>query len=128
MVNLGPSFSAQVRTTSTKADTSTPWMFDHIPTRSFLCSLGVVAYVALVATLMQNAESLFGSMNTVLAATAFLLLFSVSAAVVGSLVFGYPAVLFLGGKRREGLMAAALTIGFLVVETVFVLTIVAVAS
>lgn len=103
-------------------------MYNRIPTRSFLCSLGVVAYVALVAAVMQNAESLFGSVNTVLAATAFLLLFSVSAAVVGSLVFGYPAVLFLGGKRREGLTAAAFTVGFLAVETIFVLTIVAVTG
>lgn len=96
-----------------------------IPLRSLLHSLGVVVYVLGVATLMQNGEQLFGEMNTVLAGAAFLLLFCVSAAVVGGLTFGLPAVWFLSGQRHEGITLAVWTIGWLALETILALVITA---
>lgn len=91
--------------------------------RSLLNSLGVVAYVALVATFMNNAERFLGKTDTILTGIVFLLLLSISAAVVGSLVFGYPVILFLNGQKKEGVMMAISTIGCLMVELVLVLVV-----
>jgi len=88
--------------------------------RSLLHSLCVVVYVAFVAMIMQNGDRLFGKEDTVLVVMAILLLFCVSAAVVGSLVFGYPVVLFLNGQKKEGIAMALSTIGWLAVEMVVV--------
>ncbi|MFH0829369.1 MAG: hypothetical protein V1907_04300 [Candidatus Kerfeldbacteria bacterium] len=100
-------------------------MQKSVVSRTLLNALGVAAYVAVVATIMRNGERLFGQMTTVLAATAFLLLFCVSAAVVGSLVFGYPAVLFMNGQKREAITAVVMTIGWLALITVTALVTVA---
>lgn len=94
-------------------------------THSLLNSLGVVVYVLGVATIMNNAQRIFGNgPGTVLTGVVFLMLFSVSAAVVGSLVFGYPVVLFLNGQKREAVRALATTIGGMVIETGIVLGVV----
>lgn len=90
---------------------------------SFVHSLIVVAYVTGIATLMFNAEKLFGNMNSVLGPITILLLFCVSAAVVGLLVFGRPAYLFLNGMKREGVSFLFYTIGYLAVEVLFLLAI-----
>jgi hypothetical protein len=96
--------------------------------RSFLHSLGVVAYIALVATFMRYANRLFGTEDTILTGIAFLLLLCVSAAVVGSLVFGYPVVLFLNGQKKEGIAMAVSTIGWMAVEMIVVLGVLAVVQ
>lgn len=83
----------------------------------FLYSIGVLAYVTAVAFIIKNGERWFGQMNTASGPIAFLLLFTVSAAVVGALVFGQPAVLFFNGQKREGVTLALTTVGILVVET-----------
>lgn len=103
-------------------------MSNRLLTRTLLNSLGVIAYVLTVATVMHNANRLFGTEDTIFAVTGFLMLFSVSAAVVGSLVFGYPLVLFLGGQKREGIMAAAATIGWMVLEVAVILIVAASVS
>ncbi len=100
-------------------------MSKKLLTRSLLNTLGVIAYVLIVATIMRNGERLFGEMDSVFSAAAFLMLFSVSAAVVGSLVFGYPVVLFLAGQRREGILSAVATMGWMVIETAVILVVVA---
>lgn len=100
-------------------------MSKKLLTRTLLNSLGVIAYVLAVAMIMNNGERLFGKEDTILTAVAVLLLFSVSAAVVGSLVFGYPVVLFLGGQKKEGIMAVISTIGWLIAETAVTLVIIA---
>ncbi len=94
--------------------------------RSFLHSVGVLAYISLVASVMQSANTWFGTVDTVLTVVAFLLMFTLSAAVVGSLVFGYPVMLFLGGQKKEGAMMAAATIGWLFAELVIVFILLAI--
>src|SRR5688572_6611432 len=75
-------------------------------------SAGALAYIAVVATAMQNAERILGAdkPDGVLAPIGFLLLFVVSAATMGMLVFGKPIMLYLDGKKREGAMMAVYTI------------------
>jgi len=57
----------------------------------------------------------------VLAASGFLLLFVVSATVMGALVFGRPILWYLDGRKREAVELAGITIGGLAIITVVVL-------
>lgn len=97
-------------------------MPQKIITRSLLNSLGVVIYVIAIAALMNNGSRLFGEKDTFLMGAGFLLIFCVSAATVGGLVFGYPIMLFLNGQKREAVNAAAITVGFLAIEATLLLT------
>ena len=72
---------------------------------AFINSLGTFIYVVLVALLMQNGQNSFGPMqNSILGPIAFLLLFVVSATIVGLLVLGRPGYLYFNGFKREGLV------------------------
>lgn len=88
-------------------------------------SLGVVVYVALVALFMQNAETFLGPQDDIVSIIAFLLLFTVSAAVVGSLIFARPALMAINGKKKEAITFTTATIGFLLVELVISFVIIA---
>ena len=94
--------------------------------QGFLFSLGVVAYVLLVVLIMVNGNSLFGTMNNYWGPLAMLLLFTVSAAITGSLVFGKPVYLFLNGFKSESVKLALYTIGFLFLETMLILFVLAI--
>jgi hypothetical protein len=69
----------------------------------FVNSLAVLAYIALVAMLMQNGDIIFGKLTNVLGPIVFLLLFVVSALVVGGLILGKPFMLYLDEKKKEAL-------------------------
>lgn len=100
-------------------------MTNKIFTRSLLNSLGVVTYVMAVAAVMNNGSRLFGEEDTFPMVAGFLLILCVSAATVGSLVFGYPIILFLNGQKREAVQAVVMTIGCLAGEAFLLLTAVA---
>jgi len=51
---------------------------------------------------------------------AFLLLFVLSAAVVGALVLGKPALLYLDGEKKEALRTFFYTLGFLLLAVAIV--------
>jgi hypothetical protein len=86
----------------------------------------VVLYVAAVATIMMNAPRIFGqSMSGVLAPIGFLMLFVVSAAVIGMLIFGKPVMLYVDGKKREAVALVVHVIGNLVAATVILLVVLA---
>ena len=89
-------------------------------------ALGVVVYIALVALVMNNAERIFGKMDNILGMVAFLLLFTFSAAVVGSLIIGKPLTMFLGGQKKEAVWHLIATLGwlflFLIVVFIVLLT------
>jgi hypothetical protein len=87
---------------------------------SLLHALAVLIYVVLVALLMNNGEKLFGNMTGLFGPVAFLLLFTVSAAVTGLLVLGRPVYLFLSGSRKEALQFLFYTLGWLVIITLVV--------
>jgi len=83
-------------------------------------SAGAILYVAVVATVMQNAQRLFGSEkpDTVLAPIGILLLLVVSAATMGLLIFGKPVMLYLDGKKREAVAMVVCTVGQLAAFTI----------
>ncbi len=89
--------------------------------RSFLNALGTVAYVAIVGTIMENAERVLGSVdNNMLAPVAFLTLFVLSAAVTASLVVGKPALMYLNGQKAEAVRLFLYTVGWLAIFTVII--------
>lgn len=73
-------------------------------------------YITVISVFMNYGEELFGKEDTMLMPIVFLTLFTLSAAIVGSLVFGKPVMLYLDGKKRDAVYLAGATIGFLAVE------------
>jgi hypothetical protein len=96
--------------------------------QAFLHSAGVMAYIAFIAFLMTNAENWIGSMNTLLGPIAFLMLFTLSAAIVGMLVFGRPVMLYLDGKRKEAMNFVGATVGFLFIEALVIFIVLALVN
>jgi len=87
-----------------------------------LNSLGVLVYVAIVATIMNHAEAIFGKVDGAVGVTGFLLLFTLSVGVVGSLIIGRPIMLYLDGKKKEAVGLLLATLGCLAILTVLLLT------
>ena len=73
-------------------------------------SLGVLAYVSLVVLFMSNAQSIFGKNDNFLTGVMVLLIFILSALVIGSLVLGRPILLYLDGKKAEAVKLLFYTI------------------
>ena len=97
----------------------------------FLHSVMAFLYIAGVATLLVSVPKLMGPMKLApgLGATAFLLLFVISAAIMGLIVLGRPVMLYLDGKKKEGIQLLFYIIGFLVViAMVFFLVLVAIGG
>lgn len=92
---------------------------------SLLNAFGVLVYVSLVAGLMLYAQELLGKMEGILGLMAFLLLYVVSAAAVGALVFGKPVMLYLDNKKREAVKMLIHTIGWLLIFTIVLFTVIA---
>ncbi|MDO8507196.1 MAG: hypothetical protein Q7S53_01350 [bacterium] len=82
-------------------------------------TVAAAIYIFGVSQLMANGERLFGSEdNHTFAPFAILLLFSLSAAVVGGLIFGQSVYLFLDNKKKESVTAIFYSIGWLALITV----------
>jgi hypothetical protein len=75
-------------------------------------------YIFLVSLIMTNGDKLFGNINNSMGPFVILLLFSLSAAVVGGLVLGQSVLLFLDNKKAESIKAAIYSVGWLSVYTV----------
>jgi branched-subunit amino acid permease len=89
--------------------------------RSFLNALGTIAYVAVVATIMQNGEKIFGNINQTLAPIAFLTMFVLSAAVTGSLVLGKPVLMYLDNQKSDAIKLFVYTVCWLALAVVILL-------
>ena len=88
---------------------------------SFLHALAVVAYVVIVAFIMNAGNELFSEANEIYAAIGVLLLFTISAAITGLLVFGKPIYLFLNGQKPEAVKFLFFTLGWLFCMTIIFL-------
>lgn len=66
-------------------------------------------YVLAVAAFMTNAEHWFGQMSSVLSAASFLLLFTLSAFVVGGLLVIKPLLLYIDGAKKEAVQLLVLS-------------------
>lgn len=81
--------------------------------QSFLYSLGVAIYIILVAEFMNHANNWFGKGDTIFTGIAVLLLFTISALVVGGLMIGKPIMLYLDGQKKEAVKMVAANAGWL---------------
>lgn len=81
---------------------------------AFMQAAALIAYVALVALLLRNAERIFGNMGSYLGPLLFISLFSTSALIAGLLTLGYPVLLIWDKKRpTDGVRVVAYTAGWL---------------
>jgi hypothetical protein len=101
--------------------------------KSVLHSLGhavlVFAYITLVATLLSNAQKLFGDQdNNFWIPVAMLMLFVFSATITGVLVLGRPAILYFGGQKKEAFQFLGYTAGWLFIFTVVAFVVLALRS
>lgn len=85
-------------------------------------ALGAAAYILFVAFVMLRAISQIAPppVSGALGIATFLLVFVISAAVMGLVLFARPVIWFLNGKKQEGLALALSTIGFLIVIAVII--------
>ena len=88
---------------------------------SFLNAVGVAVYVIGVSFILRNGEKIFGKMDNFLGPVAFLLLFVLSAAITGILVFGRPVLLYFENRKAEALTMFFYTIVWLFLITLVVL-------
>lgn len=84
-------------------------------------ALLVIIYTSGVSWILFNGQKLFGDKKSILIPVTMLMLFVVSAAIVGTLVFGRPALLYLDGKKTEALKMFGYTLGWLFIATVIFL-------
>lgn len=84
---------------------------------SLVNSFLVYIYVILVATLMWKGDTIFGAMNQPLGVATFLMLFTISAGIVGTLILGKPLMLYLDGKKKEGVATLLSTLLILLILT-----------
>jgi len=89
--------------------------------RAIINSLGVFIYVAIVAFVMNNAEKIFGKMDSVIGAVGFLMIFVLSAGVVGTLIIGKPIMLYIDNKKKEAVSLLIWTLICLAFITLIVL-------
>jgi len=85
---------------------------------SIINSLAAFAYILWVAWLMFNANLIFGQMKSFWGPAALLLLFVLSATIVGALVLGRPIYIYLNGQKAEAVKLLAYTIGCLFIITI----------
>jgi hypothetical protein len=91
--------------------------------RAAVNALFTWAYVAAVGLFASNASMIFGPKDTALTPVAVLMLLVFSAALVGILVFGQPAMWYVDGKKKAALTLLGYTMASLLV--LLVLTFVA---
>lgn len=93
---------------------------------SIINSLGAFVYISAVAWLMFNGKNFFPKQDNFWMPVGLLLLFVLSATIVGALVLGRPIYLYLDGKKSEAIKLLAYTIGCLFVMTVITFLLIAV--
>ncbi len=88
--------------------------------RSFLHALAVALYVAGVVCFMTSMERVFQGVDEpgTIAPMTFLMLFVLSAAIVGVLMFAKPVMMFLEGQKKDAVKMAGYTIMWFALLTV----------
>ncbi len=90
---------------------------------SVVNSLGVLAYIFLLVSFLNNAQKFFGKPPEILIAAVMLLTFVLSASITGLLVLGRPGHLYFNGYKKEGLTLLFYTLACLFAFTVVILII-----
>lgn len=87
--------------------------------RSFINSFLTALYITGVAFFMFGAQKIFGTIeDNFRMPLAMLLLFVLSASIVSALILGKPILLYLEGKKTEGVKMFLYSVGWLFVFAV----------
>ena len=84
---------------------------------AILHSFGIFVYTSLVVILMTNGQKIFGNANNFSSGIVILMLFVLSAAIVGSLILVRPLMLYLDGFKKEAIKLLIYTIAVLLIIT-----------
>jgi hypothetical protein len=107
-------------------------MNNKIIKNAVINSVGTALYIVVIASFLFNAQNIFGSDGgddkTIFIPVTMLLLFVLSAAITGSLVFGRSVLWYFEGQKKEALSLLAYTLGFLFVITILAMVVVYVVS
>lgn len=92
--------------------------------RALLNSLGVLAYISVIALTLKNGEKIFGQVDNFMAPILFLLLFVFSALVTSLLVFGTSIYYWFKDLKKEAVKIFFYTVAwlFVIVLAVFFFT------
>jgi len=85
-------------------------------------------YIILVVWMISNGERLFGQEESFWIPVAMLMLFVLSATVVGSLVLGRPILMYIDGAKKQALEFLGFTVGWLFALTVLVFLVMVVSK
>jgi hypothetical protein len=97
--------------------------FKKLMVYGFLSALGVSLYTLLVSFVMNNGQKWFGQANGVLGPMLILMLLVFSVAVVGSLLFGWPAYLVMTGDKSIGIKQLFYNLGWLAIAIIVFLVV-----
>ena len=81
---------------------------------SLINSIIALLYISGVALLMTNAQNIFGKGDNVFTGIAVLMLFVISAAIMGFVILGRPILMYLDGLKKEAVKLFYLTIAWLI--------------
>ena len=84
-------------------------------------SLGVLAYIFLLVSFMNNSKNFFSKTPEILIGMVMLSLFVLSASITGLLVLGRPIHLYFNGFKKEALTLLLSTLACLFVFVVLLL-------
>ncbi len=76
---------------------------NEIISKSILSAIGVEVYIFLVALIMQNGEKIFGMGENLFTGVIILMLFVLSATVIGGLMVAKPILLYIDGKKKDAI-------------------------
>ncbi len=103
------------------------WYNEIMKLNTFWHSLGhavlVVLYVWGVAFFMSHGQQIFGDDKSVWIPVTILLVFVISASITGTLVLGRPILLYMEGKKKEGLKFFGSTLAWLAVIVFIILSV-----
>lgn len=94
-------------------------MSNKLLVTTFRNTIFAILYIFLISQIMINGENWFAGANNTIGSFVILLLFCLSAAVVGGLVFGESVLLFFDNKKKESIKAAIYSVGWLGLYTLF---------
>lgn len=92
----------------------------NINKTGFVNAILLVVYVSGVATLMQKGGTIFGE-KPIMGPVGLLLLFTLSAIIVGTLVLGKPLMLYLDGQKKDAVRLFGGTVAWLATFTILTL-------
>jgi len=86
--------------------------------QSLLYALGVGLYVVGISFFLSNGNKWLGSINGIWAPALMLMLLCLSAAIVGSLIFGRPAYLIIASEKKQGVTMLIYNLIWLLIITI----------